>query len=147
MGGSPLVSLLIILLLLAGVSYPLVWLEKQAARPVELQALAQDSRPCEARARFSLAPASAKWLAAGAEVAAWEPADGLDWQETLNLPFFENMTEPQLVVSWPAGSPEAAVQVFLAPDELEEKTATFWAAESLDETLHFQWTANQPNKP
>lgn len=139
MGGSPLASLLVILLLLAGASYPLVWIDQRAAAAPEVREMTSKTVPAAFRAKFSHPPTSAQLKAGETMLAQWQQADGLDWQASVELPIFEGLSEPRLIVQWPAGAAEAATQVFLAPEELDEKTLTFWATDGLDELLHFQW--------
>ena len=42
-------------------------------------------------------------------------------------------------VTWPAGTPESALQLEIIPDGLEIKSHTLWGSESAKEEIQFSW--------
>ncbi len=148
MGGSPLISFLIICLLLSLFAVPLRRISEKEGERAEVVLVRDGLHPGILTVKMSQQPLSAVVSVEGKPLALWRVEDGPEWRVEGRFPLGEMICEMGLEVVWPAAAAgdgaEHAVQVMLALEGMEEQKETFWAGEKLDELLHFTWKGAQP---
>ncbi len=144
MRGFPLKNLLWVLLLFAGLTIPMLRVD----RPRELGPAEVESGPHPVavvlpgllRLRFAHAPLAVEVAAAGRPVAL--RGEGLEREGEVSLEGANPGLEISLKVTWPAGTGRTVVEVGAAPDGQPEQLRNVWVeGSSVEEILRFSWRA------
>lgn len=142
MRGFPLINLLIVAALLSLMAVPLLVLAREGAPPSAAPSPEASLSRSAAKLRVRLvhAPEAAEVLQHGKLLHAWKfPQDGLQFECEVKMDAVEKMLEFELVLHYPAGTPETVAEVTVTPEEFVEKSANVWGRGETRETLNFRW--------
>ena len=147
MRGFPLINLLFVLVLLAGMATPLILLSVDAdgkpAAPAE-SIKSDGSRPVSIKLRLAHPALEAGIYRDDKLVHAWKlPEDGLELNASVELPYVSKSMEIEVRLKWPEGTPETVAEVTLEPESLIGKSQNIWGSGETSEVLNFSWNESK----
>lgn len=142
MRGFPLLNLLAVLALLAGVLVPLLRLNTPARADSGPTSQASGgvlpTVPILISIRFASAPSRAKVRVEGQRLEL--TGSGLERQARGEVVMHDGSLELDVEATWPEGIPGTMAEISVAPDGLDERKQNVWAQEGeVSEILRFDW--------
>lgn len=143
MRGFPLINLLFVLVLLAGMAAPLIVLSVEAdGQPavVNTSVKADVNKPVSIHIRLVHPALEAGIYREDKLVHAWKlPDDGQELNASVELPYVAKSMEIEVRLKWPDGTPETVAEVTLEPENLPGKSQNIWGSGETSEVLNFSW--------
>lgn len=141
MRGFPLVNFLLTLSVLVALAAPLVSLSRDAARPPLVRNLQPEgTQLTQVSVRLAHAATEASLWRGQQMLHTWPlPQPSTEFEATVNLPHEGALTEFEIRLTWPAGTPQTLAEITVEPPGLASRSQNVWGTGHAAEVLTFTW--------